>query len=106
MELLIKEKKENHLLNRQELTCEISYDKAMPGRKQIREAVCAASGVAPELLVIVSAKGAFGSNKAVVSAHAYKSKEAMSVERKYLLVRDGLVEKEKKAAKAKASSKK
>jgi ribosomal protein S24E len=100
MELLVKEKKENQLLNRQEMVCEVSYDKAMPARKQIREAICAATGVAPELLVIVSAKGAFGTNKAMVRAHAYKSKEAMSVERKYLLVRDGLLEKGKKAAKA------
>jgi ribosomal protein S24E len=100
MDVTIKDKKENASLSRQELTCEVTFDKAMPSRKQLREAICAATGVAPELLVIVSAKGGFGTSKAVVAAHAYKDKGALSVERKYLLVRDGLAEKQKKAAKA------
>lgn len=105
MDLKITDKKENASLNRTEMECVVSFDKAMPSRKQLREALCAASGVAPELLVIVSAKGRFGTNSAVLLARAYKSKEALSVERKYLLVRDGLAEKQKKAAK-KAPAKK
>ncbi|VVC01864.1 30S ribosomal protein S24e [uncultured archaeon] len=100
MDVTIKDKKENASLNRQELFCEVTFDKAMPSRKQLREAICAATGVPPELLVIVSAKGGFGTAKAVVEAHAYKDKGALSVERRYLLVRDGLLEKQKKAAKA------
>ena len=106
MDLKITDKKENASLNRTELACEVSFDKAMPSRKQLREAICAATGVAPELLVIVSAKGRFGASSALVLARAYKSKEALSVERKYLLVRDGLAEKEKKAAKKKTPAKK
>jgi ribosomal protein S24E len=105
MDLAIKDKKENASLNRTEMTCEVGFEKAMPGRKELREAVCAATGAAPELLVIISAKGGFGTNKAIVKAHAYKSKEAFSVERKHLLVRDGLAEKAKKAAKASAAKK-
>jgi len=106
MELLIKDKKENHSLLRQEISCELSYEKAMPPRKQIREAICAATGADPALLVVVSAKGAFGTNKAVVLARIYKSKEALGVEGRHLLIRDGLAEKKAKAKKAAAIVKK
>jgi len=100
MELAIKEKNENPLLGRTEFACKVAFDAAPPSRKQLREAICAATGIPPELLVIVSIKGAFGSKEANVIAHGYKSKEALAVERKYLLIRDGLAEKEKKPAKA------
>ncbi|MFA4982651.1 MAG: hypothetical protein WC588_00380 [Candidatus Micrarchaeia archaeon] len=106
MELSIKDKKENAALLRQELICELTYEKAMPSRKQIREAICAATGADPALLVIVSAKGGFGTNKAAVLARIYKGKEALAVERGHLLVRDGLIEKKAKAAKKAAPAKK
>lgn len=106
MELTVKNKLENKALSRDEIFCEVTFDKAMPSRKQIREALCAATGAIPELLVIVSAKGAYGTNKAIVEAHAYKDKAKMSAERHYLLVRDGLAEKKKKAPKQKAPPKK
>jgi ribosomal protein S24E len=79
----------------------VDYDKAMPSRKELREAICAAVGADAPLVVIVSAKGSFGANSATVIAHQYKDKQAMSVAKKHLLVRDGLMEKEKKAAPAK-----
>lgn len=103
MELSIKNKEENKLLSMQTLTCEVSFDKAVPSRKQIREAVCAASGVDPSLLVIDTITGQFGTQKAIVKAHAYASKEALAVEKKHLLVRDGLVQKEEKKKAAKAA---
>lgn len=106
MDLAVKDKQENKALGRTELQCELSFEKAMPARKQIREAICTATGVPSELLVVVSAKGQFGTNKAIVLAHAYKDKAAMAVEGKYLLVRDGLAEKVKKQAKAKTPAKK
>jgi len=106
MELAVKNKKENRALQRDELLCEVGFEKAMPSRKQLREAICAATGAPAELLVIVSAKGAFGTNKAIVIAHSYKDKKAMGIERKHLLVRDGLAEKAKKAAKKSAPAKK
>ena len=101
MEIAINDKKENKSLGRTEITAGISFDKAMPSRKEIRTALCSAAGVAPELLVIVSMRGSFGTKKAVVTAHAYASKEAASVERNYLLVRDGLAQKEAKKKEAK-----
>lgn len=106
MELAIKNKTENKALGRTEISCVAAYGKAMPSRKELREAICAAIGTDPSLLVIVSAKGGFGSQSANVLAHAYKDKAAMSVAGKHLLVRDGLMEKQKKAAKAAKTAKK
>ncbi len=106
MELVVKGKTENRAMGRQELLCEASFDKATPSRKQLREAICAATGCAPELLVIVSATGGFGTQKAIVRAHAYKDKQALGVAGNHLLVRDGLAEKQKKEAKKAAPAKK
>ncbi|MFA6328345.1 MAG: hypothetical protein WCY41_02790 [Candidatus Micrarchaeia archaeon] len=106
MQVNVKDKKENKSLSRQEITCEISFEKAMPSRKDLREAICTATGIAPELLVIVSSKGSFGQKCGTVLAHAYASKEALAVEKKHLLVRDGLMEKKKKEGKKAAAKKK
>lgn len=103
MELAIKEKKENKALGRAEVSCEISYGKAMPSRKEVREALCTAIGCDPQLTVVVFIKGGFGTNRAHALAHVYKDKKAMGVERHYLLVRDSLAEKKKKQAAAKAA---
>ena len=103
MELAVTEKKENNSLQRTELSCTVSYEKAMPSRKELREAICAATGADPTLLVIVSARGGFGTQTGSVLARAYRSKEALTVERKYLLVRDGLAEKKKKEGKKAAA---
>lgn len=103
MELVIKDKSENPALQRTEITGEVSYDKAVPSRKEIREALCAAAGADPACTVIISVKSSFGSRHAVVLAHAYRSKEGLSAEHRYLLVRDGLAEKKKKEAKQKAA---
>ncbi|MFA6908208.1 MAG: hypothetical protein WC263_05270 [Candidatus Micrarchaeia archaeon] len=106
MQVNVKDKKENRSLSRQEITCEISFDKAKPSRKELREAICTATGISPELLVIVSSTGGFGQRSGIVLAHAYSSKEALAVEKKHLLVRDGMMEKKKKADKKSAAKKK
>ena len=105
MQVNVKDKKENKALGRQEITCAISFEKAMPSRKDLREAICTATGISPELLVIVSSKGGFGERHGIVLVHAYANKEALSVEKRYLLVRDGMMEKKKKAAKTVAKKK-
>ena len=102
MDLSIKNKELNKALGRTVLTCDVSFDKAMPSRKELREAICAATGIEPALLVILSANGSFGSQRGIVVAHTYSSKETAAVAKKHLLVRDGLAQKEKKAAKKSA----
>ena len=107
MELSITNKKENKALGRTEITAAISFDKAMPSRHEVRDALCAAAGVQPDQLVIISVKGSFGTRAATVIAHTYPGKEGVRMEHKYLLIRDGLAQKEeKKKAEKKAPAKK
>jgi ribosomal protein S24E len=98
MQVTVTGKRENKALGRMEIACAIVFEKAMPSRKELREAICAATGAKPDLLVIVSSKGGFGTKSGMVLAHAYENKEALAVEKKHLLVRDGLLEKPKTAA--------
>ena len=106
MQVNIKDKKENKSLSRQEITCEISFEKAKPSRKDLREAISTATGIAPELMVIVSSTGGFGQRSGTVLVHAYANKEALVVEKRHLLVRDGMLEKKKKVDKKAAAKKK
>ena len=101
MEISIRDKKENKLLGRTELTANVSFDKSTPSRKEIREALCASLGVPAEQLVIISVHGSFGTQKAVVSAHTYEAKDGAKLEGRHLLIRDGLAQKEEKKEKAK-----
>ncbi|MCX8174735.1 MAG: hypothetical protein N3E51_00825 [Candidatus Micrarchaeota archaeon] len=105
MEISIEKKRENKSLQRDEFSFIVSFDKAVPSRKAVREAICASLGVPQENLLIISIEGGFGQKKARVIAHAYKSKEAMKIERRHLLVRDGLAEKKKKEEKPKGEKK-
>jgi len=98
-------KKENKLLDRIEVGAEISYDAAMPNRKEIKEGVCTKLGFNPENSVIRKIDTQFGVRKAKVSVHIYSSKEKMmKTEPLYILVREGLAEKKKKEKKAKAAA--
>lgn len=107
MDIEIKGKKENKLIGRQELSCSVGFEKEIPSRKNVRDALCAALGVAPELLVVKSIKGKFGAKNAHIVAHVYKDKTGAAMEAKYLLVRDGLAQKaEKKKVEKKAPAKK
>ena len=106
MQVTVKDKLENKALGRQEITCAISFEKAKPSRKDLREAICTATGISPELMVIVSSKGGFGERSGIVLVHAYANKEALSVEKRHLLVRDGMMEKKKKVDKKAAAKKK
>jgi ribosomal protein S24E len=103
MDLTIKNKAENKALGRTVLTCEIMFDKAVPSRKEIREAICAATGADPAQLIIVSVLNRFGERRAIATAHQYATKAGAGVAKKHLLIRDGLAQKEKKAAAAKAA---
>ncbi|VVB58721.1 30S ribosomal protein S24e [Candidatus Anstonella stagnisolia] len=107
MDIEIKGKKENKIIGRQELSCTVGFEKEIPSRKSVRDALCAALGVAPELLIVKSIKGKYGTKNANIIAHVYKDKAGASIESRYLLVRDGLAQKaEKKKAEKKAPAKK
>ena len=77
MEIEIKNKKDNQLLKRQEVTGEISFTGATPSNKQFQEELSKKLGVAPELVVVRHIYGAFGVGKAAFEADAYATKEQL-----------------------------
>lgn len=106
MEMDVRDKKENKLLGRQEISFSVKYEKAMPSRKEMREALSTAMGANAELLVIKHASGTFGAKEAKGIAYLYSDKEAAQKEVKHLRVRDGLAAKEEKKKDKKAPAKK
>ncbi len=76
MELEIKNKKENPVLQRQEITGEIKFTgAATPSNKQLQEELAKKLGVQQELVIIRHIYGSFGSGKAAFEAVAYATKE-------------------------------
>jgi small subunit ribosomal protein S24e len=76
MDLEIKNKKENPVLQRQEVTGEIKFTgAATPSNKQLQEELAKKLGAQQELVVIKHIYGSFGSGKATFEAYAYASKE-------------------------------
>lgn len=89
MDIKIKNKTENALLNRTEIEAEITHFKEpTPTRKQVKEKLAAMLSVNANLIVIHKLEQTFGS-LTKCSAAAYKNKEDLEkVEKKYLLKRD------------------
>ena len=75
MEIEIKNKKENPVLQRNELTGEITFTGPTPSNQQLLAELAKKLGVQPELIVIRHIYGSFGSGKAKFEAIAYASKE-------------------------------
>ncbi len=102
MEIEIREKAENAALGRTEISFLVKYESAVPSRKEVREKLISALSCDPKLLVIARIQPSFGSRTARAEARLYNSEKALLAEKKHLLVRDGLREKEKKGEKAAA----
>lgn len=85
MELTIKDKKENKVLNRTELTFSVVHEEAPPKRSQVQSSIANKLNTKPELVVVVKMLNTFGTRRLVGKANVYSSKEALSeYERKYL----------------------
>jgi ribosomal protein S24E len=102
MDVEIKEKFQNKLLGRQEISFGYSFAAAAPSRADVRGALSAALGAKPELLVIERMVNKYGLHSGNGRAFVFDSKEKVRIG-KHLLVRDGLAEKKKKEKKAKAA---
>lgn len=103
MDAKITRTNENSVLGRKEITASVSFEKGTPGRKEIKEAVCAKIGANPETAAIREISSSFGTRSVEVLVHVYPSREAvLATEPNYILVRDGMAQKkpkkEKKAA--------
>ncbi len=92
---------ENKLLDRKEIDAEISFEGATPKRAEIKQAMGGKIGANPELMVLREVSSTFGRSSVKVLAHLYPTKEQlMNTEPKHIKIREGLMEKEKKVAKA------
>ena len=75
MELKIVHQKENALVQRNEVTASIAFDKATPSNVEVSKALAAKLSVAEDVIVIKKIEGSFGTLAATVSAYVYASKE-------------------------------
>ena len=98
MEVEIKDKKENPLLNRTELWFKIVHESAAtPAKKDVREALAKATNTAKDRVVVDHMNTIFGKGETVGYAKVYKSKQdAVNVERSAIKLRHGLIEPKKK----------
>ena len=101
MDVEIIEKRQNPLLNRQEIRFKILHPKEpTPNRDSARDKLASMSNVKKDQVIVDTLETTFGKSETVGYAKIYPSKdEAMKNERKYELVRNSLVEGKKKAAK-------
>lgn len=97
MDVRITEKKNDDLLKRTEVSCDILHDgEPTPKRDDIRKNVAGQLNVNEKLVVLESIRSIYGGgSKAIL--HVYKNeKEMMSKERKYILIRNKILKSEKK----------
>ncbi len=76
MQLNVTQKKENVFLKRIEVKGVATFEKATPTNKEVASAVAKAVGSDAAHVVVKQVKGEFGTNKAHVSALAYKDEKA------------------------------
>ena len=104
MELEIVAKRENPLLKRTEVRFRVSHPAAVtPGRAALREELAKVLHATRDIVIVDFSRSEFGRAASRGYAKVYKSKEdALKVERKHILVRNGLLAAEKREEKVKA----
>jgi ribosomal protein S24E len=75
MEIEVKNKKENQVLQRNEINGAISFTGATPSNQQLRDELAKKLGVQAEVVAIRHIYGAFGAGNAKFEAVAYATKE-------------------------------
>lgn len=95
MEINVESRRENILLEREEIRCSVTYESATPTRKQIKEALKNNLGVSG-YIVIHEIQPFFGMKKATVYAKIYSSEAiARKIEEPYRLSRGETAKSEK-----------
>lgn len=109
MEIIINSKKENQLLEREEITFTVNHDlKGTPSREEIRNKLAALLNVDIQKLFIEKVETDYGAAKSKGIANVYKSQErALLIEPKYIVKRHSgeKATEEKKEAKTKEKEK-
>lgn len=106
MEIEIKTKKNNTLLEREEIEFKAIHGaEKTPQRGEIQEGIAKALGVGKERVVIDMMRPEFGKQETAGYAKVYVSKEKLlATERKHILGRNKFITIEKKAAAGKAAT--
>ncbi len=91
---------DNKLLERKEVSAEVSFDGATPKRAELKDAVGQKIGQNPELMVLRKVSSNFGRRVVKITVHIYSNKDTlMNTEPSYIKIREGLMQKpEKKKA--------
>ncbi|MBI5046874.1 hypothetical protein HZC07_04040 [Candidatus Micrarchaeota archaeon] len=98
---------ENKLLERKEVRAEVGFDGPTPKRAELKQAISGKIGANPEMVTVNKVSSNFGKKAVVVIAHVYTDKDKlMKTEPDHIKIREGLMEKKKKEAKAAAPAKK
>jgi len=96
MEIKIIEEKSNPLLKRTEIEFEAEDFKTTPKIQELREKIAAKTGKKSELIVIVTTRQEFGTQKAKGKAHCYETQEQLkNTELPYVLAKNFAEEKAK-----------
>jgi small subunit ribosomal protein S24e len=86
MNITIKEKKENKLLNRTEITASMVFEGSTPCRQDVQKEIAKLAKTKEDLTIIKEIQNVFGTCKATINANAYENEDAMfAVERKNLV---------------------
>jgi small subunit ribosomal protein S24e len=101
MEIQVLERRENPLLKRIEVTFKVVHKaEPTPGREALRAELSKALRATKDVVIVDGAASTFGRYETRGYAKVYKTKEqALSVERRHILVRNKLLEPEAKEAK-------
>ena len=104
MEVEIVAKRENPFLKRTEVRFRVTHPAAVsPGRAALREELAKVLHATRDFVIVDFSRSEFGRAASRGYAKVYKSKEdALKVERKHILVRNGLLAAEKREEKVKA----
>ncbi len=96
MEIKVTEVRENKLLGRKEIYFDVIHEgEPTPSRADVKGKLVAMLDLGPDTVVVQYIRSYFGSSVSKGYAKAYESKERMFyIEPDYVLIRDGLLQKE------------
>ena len=90
MKLKITKNHEESLLSRHKIEADLEFEKGVPPRKEVLEAIAKSLSLEPDLIVVKNIDAVFGTHKAKVLAYSYKTKEERNrIEEKKMLVKIG-----------------
>jgi ribosomal protein S24E len=97
MKIEILSELENPLLKRKQFEVKVIHDAATPSLEEIREKVSVSKGIGKGVVIVDSFTSQYGSRETVGTVKVYQTKErAFEIEPKSNLIKNGLIEGEKK----------